>query len=213
MQRSQTTSAPQVPGAARGRRRRTRGHWTAMDLSLIAVFAALVAAFALIPAIPMGAVGVQLTLQTLAIALTGMLLGPTRGFAAVALYVLVGLAGLPVLAGFSGGVGVLAGPSAGYLLAFPLAAGLIGLLSTIIVRRTVHVRGPWLFAAGLAGSVVFIHPLGILGMMLTAKLDLPAAFAADLVFWPGDVIKNVLAVIIALSVLKAFPRMLTRSPR
>lgn len=83
------------PGANDGGRRGSpRPRWDAADLSYIAVFAALIAAFSLIPGIPLAA-GVPITLQTLAVILTGMVLGPARGAAAAGLYVAAGLAGLP----------------------------------------------------------------------------------------------------------------------
>ena len=83
---------------------------TSFDLANIAVFAALTCVLALVPAIPVGPLGVPITLQTLAVFLTGMVLGGWRGFLALALYVVVGLLGVPVFAGFTGGPAVLAGP-------------------------------------------------------------------------------------------------------
>ena len=177
-----------------------------MDLSYIAVFAALVAAFSLLPGIPLAA-GVPITLQTLAVTLTGMVLGPGRGAAAVGLYLVAGLAGLPVFSGFRSGPGVLAGPSAGYLLAFPLAALVVGLLVRYLLGRIRRARFALAFAAGLGTSFLVVHPLGIAGMMLNAKLSFPAALAADAAFWPGDVLKNLAAAAVALSVFAAFPRL------
>ena len=196
-------------GAARGTPRRG---WTAADLSLIAVFAALTAVFSILPGIPLGA-GVPITLQTLAVILTGILLGPGRGAAAVGLFLLAGLAGLPVFSGFRGGLGVLAGPSAGYLLSFPVAAFVAGLLAGVVLRRTRRARFVFLFAAGLATSFLVVHPAGIAGLMINADLPFPAALAADMAFWPGDVVKNLLAGAVAVSVFKAFPRMAPVSPR
>ena len=116
---------------------------------------------------------------------------------------------------------VLAGPSAGYLLAFPLAAGLAGALSTVVLRRgqAAAARGTgrmgfgwwalvWLCA--MVASFVFIHPMGIAGMMLALDLDLATALGADMVFWPGDVIKNVLATVVAATVIRAFPALALR---
>jgi len=177
-----------------------------VDLSYIAVFAALIAAFSLIPGIPLAA-GVPVTLQTLAVILTGMVLGPARGGAAAGLYVLAGLAGLPVFSGFSSGIGVLAGPSAGFLLAFPLAALVAGLLVRVLLARIRRARFAVLFAVGLGTSLFILHPLGIAGVMLNAKLSFPAALAADMAFWPGDVIKNLAAAAAAVSVFAAFPRL------
>ncbi len=90
-------------------------------------------------------------MQTLAVMLTGLALGPGRAFAAVGLYVLLGLAGLPIFSGGRGGLGVLAGPSAGYILAFPLAAAAVGWLAAVVLRRTTgKVRALALFAAAMA---------------------------------------------------------------
>lgn len=194
-----------------------RRRWNATDLGLIAVFAALVAGSALIAAIPVGGLGVPITVQTLAVMLTGLALGPGRAFAAVGLYVLLGLAGLPIFSGGRSGLGVLAGPSAGYIVGFIFAATAVGWLAAVVLRRTSGRTGKrravLLFAAAMVSSIIFVHGLGILGMVVNAKLDFAKAFLADLVFYPGDVIKNALAVTIALSLHKAFPDLLVRRPR
>lgn len=193
-------AAPARPGPRFGPR----------DLSLIAVFAALLAALTLVPAIPVGPLGVPITLQTLGVSLVALTLGSLRGTGAVLLYVVVGLAGVPVFAKFSGGLGVLAGPTAGYLVAFPLAALLAGALATLVLRRTRRMRVLWLFLAATAGSVLVTHPLGILGMSLNAHLPLGQAALIDLAYWPGDVVKNLIAASLAATVFKAFPRLARR---
>lgn len=189
---------------------RARSSWNATDLSLIAVFAAVVAVSAILPAIPVGQVGVPITLQTLAIMVTGIVLGPWRGAAALSLYVAVALAGLPIFSQFRGGIGVLFGPSAGYIIAFPVVAFVVGFLARIVFRRINRFRFLALFGACTISSLLITHPFGIIGMMLTAKLDLAAAIAADVVFLPGDILKNLAAAAIGLSVVKAFPRLQSR---
>lgn len=207
----------QRPGSAAATPSRQRHRWNATDLGLIAVFAALVAGSALIAAIPVAGMGVPITVQTLAVMLTGLALGPGRAFAAVGLYVLLGLAGLPIFSGGRSGLGVLAGPSAGYIIGFVFAATAAGWLTVLVLRRTAgrpgRLRAVLLFAAAMVSSIIFVHGLGILGMMVNAKLDFSKAFLADLVFYPGDVIKNVLAVTIALALHKAFPDLLIRRIR
>ncbi|QSZ54248.1 biotin transporter BioY [Paenarthrobacter sp. AT5] len=198
------THSTKGPGAAARRR------WNATDLGLVAVFAALVATSAIVPGIPVGALGVPITLVTLTVMLSGLVLGAGRGFAAVGLYVLLGLAGLPIFSGGRSGLGILATPSAGYIIAFPLAAAATGYLTSLIIRKTVRFRAALFFAATMASSVLIIHALGIVGMMVNGKLDLPKAFLADLPFYPGDILKNVLAVIIAVALHKAFPDVLVR---
>ncbi|NYE94202.1 biotin transport system substrate-specific component [Psychromicrobium silvestre] len=195
----------QNPASTTGKVRR---RWGAQDLSLIAVFAALLVVVAVVPPIQIGnLLSVPLTLQTLVITLTALLLGPGRAFAAVGLYLILGLVGLPIFAGFRGGIGLLAGPSAGYLLSFPLVAALVGALALLIVRRAWRLA-PVLFAAAGVVGLVLNHALGIVGMMINGKLSLGAAFSADIIFIPGDLIKIVLAVLLALSLHRAFPRLL-----
>ena len=179
----------------------------ARDVALVAVFAALVAgiSFIQIPMLP-----VPITLQTLGVALAGLVLGPWRGGAAVLLYIVAGLAGLPVFAGGSGGFGVLFKPSAGYLLAFPIGAFAAGWLA-ILARWW----GRWLpitlGLASLAASFCVIHPAGIIGLMVNAKMGFVAAAMTDLLFWPGDILKSLLAGLIAITVHRAFPTLLPRS--
>lgn len=199
--------APQIPI------RRARAGWSSRDISLIAVFAALMAAAIAVPPIPAGNIlGVPITIQTTVVTLAGLVLGAGRGAAAVGLYVLVGLAGLPVFSGFRGGLGVLATGSAGYLLSFPLAAAAVGLLAHLVLRRSRRLRELWLFAATFAGLAA-THTLGILGMMVNGRLDMPTALMADLPFVPGDIFKNILAVLIAASLHRAFPDLLVRRTR
>ena len=64
---------------------------------------------------------VSLTLQTLAVVLTGFLLGPGLGFVATAIWLALGALGLPFFAGGEGGIEHLTGPTAAYLLSFPFA--------------------------------------------------------------------------------------------
>lgn len=183
----------------------------ATELALVAVFAALIAAFSLTPAIPVG-VGVPITLQTLAVVLAGLVLGPRLGFLATLLYLAVGLVGLPVFAGGSAGIAVLAKPSVGYLLAFPIGAAVAGYLARLFAGWRGAMQYLGFFIAGLGASLV-IHAAGILGLMLVAHLSFGAAILADLTFWPGDLAKMFVAAAISVAVHKAFPALLpTRQP-
>ncbi len=122
----------------------------ATGIALVGSGAALVAVCSLL-AIPVGPSGVPITLQTFAVLLVGALLGSRRGALAVLLYLAVGVAGLPVFAGGSGGLATFAQASAGYLLAFPVAAWLTGLVVERGSRPGVA-RAARLTVAGLAGT-------------------------------------------------------------
>ncbi|MDQ0118877.1 biotin transport system substrate-specific component [Pseudarthrobacter defluvii] len=194
-------------------KRTERRRWNGTDLGLIAVFAALVAGAALVPGLALNGFGVPITFQTLAVMLTGLVLGPARGFAAVGLYTLLGLAGLPIFSQGRSGLAILAGPSAGYIIAFPIAAAVVGWLATVVVRRTTKARALWFFLAATVTSVVFVHTLGVLGIALNSKATLEQAFLSDLVFYPGDIIKNLLAAAVAVALHRAFPDVLVRRVR
>ena len=178
------------------------------DLALVAGFAALIAACALLPPIQVGAGLVPITLQTFAVLLAGAVLGAKRGFFAALLYVAAGAAGLPVFAGGAAGLGVLAGPTGGYLIGFPLAAGLCGFLLERLPRERVATSVPLIFLAGLVSSAVCIHTLGIAGLVLRADLTWAEAFKVDVVFVPGDAIKNLAMAFVATAVHRAFPDLL-----
>jgi biotin transport system substrate-specific component len=77
--------------------------------------------------VPIPGTQVPITMQTLMVTLAGALLGPYLGAASQLAYLGAGAAGLPVFA-MGGGLGYLFGPTGGYLLAYPLAAALTGLL-------------------------------------------------------------------------------------
>lgn len=89
-----------------------------VDIAYIGLFVAIMAVCAWI-SIP---AAVPFTLQTFGVFISVGLLGGKRGCIAIASYILLGLVGIPVFAGFSGGFGALAGPSGGYIVGFLLSA-------------------------------------------------------------------------------------------
>lgn len=206
---TQNTTTPRRDAASS-----RRGSLDPRSVALVAVFAALIVAAAIVPGIPVGSLGVPITLQTLAVMLAGLSLGAVRGSLAVLLYLVLGFAGLPVFSGGRSGLQVMAGPSAGYLLAFLLAAFVVGLAAQQILRRARTAwRVPLFFLAAMLTSVVVVHALGVLGMTVTLDISLAEAFKADLAFYPGDIVKNVVAAIAAAAVHRAFPDILVRRVR
>lgn len=183
----------------------------ATDLALIAVFTALIAAVTVfVPGFSVAGSSVPITLQTLCIGLCGMVLGPVRGFLATLLYLVIGFAGIPVFAQGRSGLGVLRGGSAGYLVAFPIYALVVGALSYWAIRRLRHkgvaMQVAALFVAGLVGSLLVVHPLGIVGMATNiANFSYSKAWKADIVYWPGDIMKTAAAAFVAVAVHRAFP--------
>jgi len=178
------------------------------DLALIASFAALTAVCAYVAAIPVGGAGVPITLQNFAILLTGALLGPLRGVLAVALYLLLGLAGLPVFAGHASGPGVFTGSTAGYLWSYLAVAFVVGVMVAYVAgrRRTAALH----VAVGCALGVLVNHAGGILGLAVVLHVPLSKAAGFDAPFWLGDAIKAAVCAIVAAEVHRAFPALLRR---
>lgn len=172
---------------------------------MVAVFAGIVAALGLIPAISAFGGAVPITAQSLGVMLAGAILGARRG--ALALVVFLGLValGLPLLAGGRGGLGVFLGPSIGYLIGFPIAAFAVGAL-THTVGAPYRLTGG--IVANLIGGVVILNVIGIAGLMARADLSLGAATTAALPFVPGDVAKAVVCALVARGVHSALPGLL-----
>ena len=159
----------------------------ALQNAMLVAGASLITALAAQIAIPVPWSPVPITGQTFAVLLTGAMLGARRAFAAQVLYLAEGALGLPVFAASAAGVVTLVGPTGGYLLAFPLAAALVGALA----ERGWDRRFPTMMAAMLLGSIV-IFALGLIG--LERFVPIPQLFASGLwPFIPGDLIKSALA--------------------
>ena len=156
----------------------------------IALGALFVAAAAQV-AVPVPLSPVPMTLQPLAVLVVGGLLGAAGGVAALVTYLALGIAGLPVFAGGAAGAAHLVGPTGGYLLAFPVAAGVVGAL----VGRWAGILRVLLACA--LGMVV-IHVGGVAQLALLGG-DPALAFRVGFVpFLTGDLVKIGLAAAVIL---------------
>lgn len=158
------------------------------SLAHVALFAALIAILGLVPQISLAS-GVPITAQSLGVMLCGTVLGARRGALAVGLFLLLVAMGLPLLSGGRGGLGVFVGPSAGFLVGFPVAAFVAGW----VVERTTLPVGLAAGAGAVIGGVGVLYLFGITGMSIVlGKSWGEAAFLAA-AFLPGDALKAVLA--------------------
>ena len=158
-----------------------------------------VAAFAIATAlaaqvrVPLPFTPIPMTLQTLFVVLAGAMLGPRLGAASQLTYLGAGIAGLPVFTA-GGGAAYLLGPTGGYLLAFPVAAFLAGL-----VARRIRGHG-WRATALLFVGVFlvsFVILLGGAGWLALTTGDTTALALGVLPFLAGDVVKSALVALIA----------------
>lgn len=159
---------------------------TLMNVMLVVVASLLTAGAAQLE-IRLPSTPVTITGQTFAVLLCGVVLGPRRAFAAQCLYLLEGASGLPFFAGGAAGLAWLAGPTGGYLIAFPFATVVTGVLA----ERAWDRKPVTMFFAMLAGSVV-IFALGL--AQLSRYVPAGALLSAGLLpFIPGDIVKSLLA--------------------
>jgi biotin transport system substrate-specific component len=179
------------------------------DITRIAVFAAIIAVLGIPAAIPAFGGAVPITAQTLGVMLAGAVLGSWRGAAAVAVFEVLVLIGLPLLSGGRGGAGVVAGPTAGYLIGWILGAFVIG----AIVRGNIRKPSWWRIALGsFVGGVLVVYAVGIPVLSLVTKLPFGAAALSNVVFLPGDIIKVIVTTLIALALYRAYPAAFGRKP-
>ncbi len=167
------------------------------DLLLVVGGSLVVAALAQVR-IPLPFTPVPITGQTFGVMLVGAGLGGRLGFLALLLYLLEGLLGLPFFSGGGAGLKHLTGATGGYLLAFPLAAALMGWF----VERWGADRSPWKMAAAMLSCSVLIYALGAtwLGVWLNENVG-PTSVLAVLSkgvfpFIPGDGLKCGLAAVL-----------------
>jgi biotin transport system substrate-specific component len=160
------------------------------DLGLVVLFSLLTAVTAQF-AVRLPFTPVPITGQTFGVLLTGALLGGWRGFAAMLLYVGEGLAGLPVFAPGGRealGMAALLGRTGGYLIAFPLAALVVGFLAERGWDRT-----PSQTLAAMAAGSGIIYLLGAGWLALRFMPPAAAWLQGVLPFLPGDALKAALA--------------------
>ncbi|MBA7510238.1 Biotin transporter BioY [subsurface metagenome] len=158
---------------------------------LCALFAALTAVGGLI-AVPLPFTPVPITLQIFFTFLAGALLGRYLGALSQLIYLLLGVVGLPVFAKGSSGIGILLGPTGGYLIGFIPAAFLIG----CILERREKPPLELIFLAMVVGLLAIYLP-GVGWLMWVAKLNLVKGLLLGVLpFLPGDAVKIVVGALI-----------------
>ncbi len=158
------------------------------DLALIGVMTAVMCILAPIT-IPVGPVPVSLA--TFVILLSVYILGMKRAMISVCLYLLIGLAGVPVFSGFSAGPAKLLGPTGGYLIGYIPMAAVTGLVTDKFFRKRI------ISAAGMILATIVLYALGTAWLAYSSKMAFTAALMAGVVpFIPLDLVKIVTAAIV-----------------
>lgn len=155
-----------------------------LRLIYIAMFAAVLTVCSWIT-IPLPFTQIPITLGTLGAALCGAVLGKKDGAVSVLIYLLVGAAGIPVFHGFTGGLGILAGPTGGYLAGYVVLAFVTGWIG-IRDGRTSFLR----LALGNVLGTACCYALGTAYFMVVTGNGLAASLVmCVLPFLPGDAVK------------------------
>lgn len=155
--------------------------WQFAALALGTLFLAA-SSYVEVPMVP-----VPMTMQTFAVGMVGALYGWRLGGLTIVAWLIEGALGLPVLAGGASGLAHFAGPTAGYLFAFPLCGALVGWLAE---RGWNGSRPVFAFLAALAGNVAC---LALGGAWLAVMIGAEAAFIHGVApFLVGAVLKSVL---------------------
>lgn len=173
-----------------------------VDMALTAMFAALIAVCSFIT-IPMP---VPFTLQTFGVFCAVGMLGGKRGTAAVTVYILLGAVGLPVFAGFRGGISALVGPTGGYIVGFLFMALAYWLITALAGSRL------WVKAAAMLAGLAVCYAFGTLWFVIVYTRGTGAiTFGAALMkcvapFVIPDLAKAALALFISSAVKPSFLR-------
>lgn len=166
------------------------------DLIYAGLFAALTAVLGLI-SIPMPISPVPISGQSLAIMLAGSILTVRQAAYSVLTFLLVGAAGVPVISGGNGGIGVIVGPRGGYLIGF-----LVGVIVISLIKGLGN--NVWrLVLANIAGGIVVVYIMGALWLSFITGMDLQKALIAGVLpFIPGDLCKVFIASVIGVAINK-----------
>lgn len=169
--------------------------FTALAIAIIAVSAWIT--------VPLGPI--PFTMQMFAITFAILVLTPRQCIAAIAGYLVLGAVGVPVFSGMRGGFGVLLGPTGGYLWGY-----LVGVAAAVGILQLLRSRGIDNFATGVLAGVVFTliaYMGGWMQYLAISGLDPLAAFVATVApFIVPDLVKVVLATIVARGVIRALPQ-------
>lgn len=173
---------------------RLKSRITIRQLINISLYTSLICVFTiLIPSISIS--GIPITLQTLMIILIANIAKPYEAFISVILYLLLGIIGLPVFSGLNSGIGVLFGPTGGFLISFPLAALLISLNTNNKLEKNLIIN--------IIFGIIFIYLIGTIHMAAVQEIKFLDAVKIMAMFIPIDIVKVVVATILGLKIKKS----------
>lgn len=173
------------------------------QLTMVAIMTAILCILAPL-SIPLA--NVPISAATFIIYLAAVLLGSKLSMICVFLYILIGIVGIPVFAGWSAGFGIISGPTGGYMIGYLFIALCTGLFMKLGRGKV------WMIAIGMVIGTLICYTIGTIWLGVQLSLSPWAALMAGVIpFIPGDIIKMVLCLILAIPIkkqLKSIPGLL-----
>lgn len=179
---------------------KTKSNFSVKQLSLVGLMAAIICILApfsfVIPLSP-----VPISLGTLAIYFVLIVLGMKLGTISIVVYILLGLAGLPVFTGFVGGPGKLFGPSGGYIIGYLFMALICG----FFIDKWGNMLLPSFL--GMILGTIALYLFGSLWLAYQQSYTLLQALMAGVIpYIPGDIVKLILAMSLGRQIRKRLQR-------
>ncbi len=168
------------------------------ELVFTALMAAIICILGLVPPVPLPIMPVPIVLQNIGIFLAGIMLGRKLGTLSVVVFLLLAAVGLPVLSGGRGGIGVFAGPSAGFLFLYPVVAFFIGWIRDKYLHKVNFIT---LLVATIIIGVLGLDILGTIIMGFIINIPISKSIVLSLTFMPGDIVKAIIASLIGATLL------------
>ncbi|MBL3399338.1 biotin transporter BioY [Staphylococcus pasteuri] len=168
------------------------------ELVFTALMAAIICILGLVPPVPLPIMPVPIVLQNIGIFLAGIMLGRKLGTLSVVVFLLLAAVGLPVLSGGRGGIGVFAGPSAGFLFLYPVVAFFIGWIRDKYLHKVNFIM---LLVATIIIGVLGLDILGTIIMGFIINIPISKSIVLSLTFMPGDIVKAIIASLIGATLL------------
>lgn len=178
---------------------------TTYELVLCALCAAVTCVLAPI-SVPLAG-EVPISLSTFAVLLSGILLGAKYGAISQLIYVLLGSVGVPVFAGWTGGIGITLGVTGGYIIGYIPMAFIAGLLYHRFGREASGTRKYIVMFVSMVLATAVLYILGTAWFMAQTGMTLGASLAACVIpFLPGDLIKIVAVMLVSVPIEASLKR-------
>lgn len=163
------------------------------SMAYVGMFAAILAVLGQIAPIPLPFSPTPITLQTLGVMLAGTMLGSRLGTTSILVFLGIIAVGFPGLSGGRGGLEVFVGPTGGYLIGWVVGAFVIGLIIEKAKQKNIYT----FFTASIIGGMIIMYAFGIPFQAFITNIGLKETAISSLVYIPGDLIKVILASVLA----------------